>query len=376
VIAISYRREDSLPIAGRLYDRLRAEFGKTEVFMDFDSIPYGMDFRTHIKQTLARADVVVAVIGPSWAGPPSGSTRRIDDPSDFVRLEIAAALERGIPLIPVLINDTPMPAAEALPKELEALAFRNGLALDSGIDFHHHADRLIAGIRNHLKNTPNPAGTAPKSVPDQLHPPPSSRTVALVVVGIIVTALVCLGIIVMQDRLRPAQKENSPSSVVQIPAPAAPSPTAPASVARITLPPAASPNSPDIPFPSDEERVRQLIRDYYSAFCRHDLEAVVENFADIVDYQGEGLRSRQHIRAEAEAYLRRWDRIAFTVGDISVSRRADGDLAASFGFPYTVGSQSSPPITGRSVNQWVLRKDSQGHLRIVFQRETIQKPGR
>ena len=80
MIAISYRREDSLPIAGRLYDRLLAEFGKTDVFMDFDSIPYGMDFRTHIKKTLERADVVLAVIGPSWAGPQSNSTRRIDDP--------------------------------------------------------------------------------------------------------------------------------------------------------------------------------------------------------------------------------------------------------------------------------------------------------
>jgi hypothetical protein len=61
--------------------------------MDFDSIPYGMNFRKHIKQTLARADVVVAVIGPSWAGPQSNSKRRIDDPKDFVRLEIAVTLE-------------------------------------------------------------------------------------------------------------------------------------------------------------------------------------------------------------------------------------------------------------------------------------------
>ncbi len=146
MIAISYRRQDSSPVAGRLYDRLQAEFGKGSVFMDFDSIPYGVDFREHIKQTLQRAKVVVAIIGPEWCGGKELSNRRIDDPTDFVRLEVASALENGIPIIPVLVNNTPMPEARNLPPELEGLAFRNGLALDTGIDFHHHADRLIAGI--------------------------------------------------------------------------------------------------------------------------------------------------------------------------------------------------------------------------------------
>lgn len=146
MIAISYRRQDSSPVAGRLYDRLQAEFGKGSVFMDFDSIPYGADFREHIKQTLQRAKVIVAIIGPAWLGEGGKSGRRIDDPTDFVRLEVASALESGIPIIPVLINNTPMPDAKSLPAELEGLAFRNGLALDTGIDFHHHADRLIAGI--------------------------------------------------------------------------------------------------------------------------------------------------------------------------------------------------------------------------------------
>src|ERR1051326_5405130 len=132
MIAISYRRQDSSPVAGRLYDRLQAEFGKGSVFMDFDSIPYGVDFREHIKQTLQRAKVVVAIIGPEWAGTAKDLTnRRIDDPTDFVRLEVASALENGIPIIPVLVNNTPMPEAKNLPPELEGLAFRNGLALDT-----------------------------------------------------------------------------------------------------------------------------------------------------------------------------------------------------------------------------------------------------
>ncbi|MFZ1218742.1 MAG: toll/interleukin-1 receptor domain-containing protein, partial [Chthoniobacterales bacterium] len=163
----------SSPVAGRLYDRLQAEFGKGSVFMDFDSIPYGVDFREHIKQTLQRAKVVVAIIGPEWCGGREPANRRIDDPTDFVRLEVASALENGIPIIPVLINNTPMPEAKNLPPELEGLAFRNGLALDTGIDFHHHADRLIAGI--HRVVDP-PAPPAPPPAPAQVVPPPKVET--------------------------------------------------------------------------------------------------------------------------------------------------------------------------------------------------------
>jgi hypothetical protein len=130
--------------------------------MDFDSIPYGVDFREHIKQTLKRAKVVVAIIGADWSGGREATPRRIDDPGDFVRLEIASALESGIPIIPVLVNNVPMPEAKNLPAELEGLTFRNGLALDTGIDFHHHADRLIAGIHKVIDPPlPSPTGTTP-----------------------------------------------------------------------------------------------------------------------------------------------------------------------------------------------------------------------
>ena len=95
--------------------------------MDFDSIPNGVDFRDDIKETLKRAKVVVAIIGADWSGGREAAPRRIDDPADFVRLEIASALENGIPIIPVLVNNTPMPEAKNLPAELEGLAFRNGL---------------------------------------------------------------------------------------------------------------------------------------------------------------------------------------------------------------------------------------------------------
>jgi ketosteroid isomerase-like protein len=385
VIAISYRREDSLPIAGRLYDRLSAEFGKKEVFMDFDSIPYGMDFRKHIKQTLARADVVVAVIGPSWAGPQSNSKRRIDDPKDFVRLEIAVTLERGIPLIPVLVDDTQMPAADALPMEIEALAFRNAIELDTGIDFHHHSDRLIAGIHELLKDVPNFAGAKPEGAPERRH---RTRNLALAGAGIAVILLACFVFGLLHNQSLSIQKENALISTVKMLPASSPTPTAPVSISPVTLPTIPGPSAPlsaalvtppggpspntHVPSSGDEEQVRQLIREYYSAFSRHDTDAVVANFADIVDYQGEGLRDRQHIRAEAEAYSRRWDTLAFTLGDISVSRTPNGDVAATFSFTYTLGTRGSIPVKGLSLNKWVLHKDSQGLLRIIFQRETIQ----
>jgi hypothetical protein len=115
--------------------------------MDFDSIPPGMDFREQIKQMIERSNLVIAIIGPHWLGEQPDASRRIDNPGDFVRLEIAYALEQGIPIIPVLVNNTPMPSQEKLPPEIAGLAFRNAVILDTGIDFHHHADRLIAGIR-------------------------------------------------------------------------------------------------------------------------------------------------------------------------------------------------------------------------------------
>lgn len=187
MIAISYRRQDSSPVAGRLYDRLQAEFGKGTVFMDFDSIPYGVDFREHIKTTLQRAKVVIAIIGPEWCGGRDPSNRRIDDPTDFVRLEVASALENGIPIIPVLVNNTPMPDAKSLPPELEGLAFRNGLALDTGIDFHHHTDRLIAGIHRVVDPPAPPAPPPALPVISQAKAP--GRKLFPIVAGVVLFAV-------------------------------------------------------------------------------------------------------------------------------------------------------------------------------------------
>src|SRR5207253_11264670 len=89
IIMISYRRADSAPITGRIYDRLCARFGADHVFMDIDSIPIGIDYRNHIDDSLKHCDVLLTVIGPRWVGSGNVGERRIDDPSDLVRLEVA-----------------------------------------------------------------------------------------------------------------------------------------------------------------------------------------------------------------------------------------------------------------------------------------------
>ena len=146
IIMISYRRADSAPITGRIYDRLCARFGSDGVFMDIDSIPIGIDYRTHVDDSLRNCDVLLTVIGRRWLGEGKVGERRIDDPTDLVRLEVAQALKRDIRVIPLLVEDCEIPPIDQLPEDLHGLRFRNALRIDSGIDFHHHVDRLCTAI--------------------------------------------------------------------------------------------------------------------------------------------------------------------------------------------------------------------------------------
>jgi hypothetical protein len=102
-IFISYRREDSAPYAGRLYDRLCAHFGADQVFMDVDDIPPGADFAAHIDAKVGSCDAMVVVIGKGWLTARNADGQlRLSDPSDFVGLEVSLALQRSVLVIPVL----------------------------------------------------------------------------------------------------------------------------------------------------------------------------------------------------------------------------------------------------------------------------------
>ena len=144
-LTISYRRDDSGVITGRIFDRLAAHFGRDAVFRDIDNIPAGADFRKHINAVLDETDVVLAIIGPKWIGPRSGQNR-LAKGSDPVRVEIEAALRKELPLIPVLVLRAAMPNVELLPETLHSFAYRNALSLDAGQDFDIHMTRLIRSI--------------------------------------------------------------------------------------------------------------------------------------------------------------------------------------------------------------------------------------
>jgi len=129
-IFINYRRGDDPQAAGRLFDRLQDVFKPEQLFLDVDNIAPGLDFVRVLDERVAECDVVLAIIGKSWleARKESG-TRRLDDPDDFVRIEITSALNQGKRVVPVLIGDAQMPRAEDLPEALRPLTRRNAVRL-------------------------------------------------------------------------------------------------------------------------------------------------------------------------------------------------------------------------------------------------------
>jgi hypothetical protein len=150
-VFISYRRDDSADITGRIYDRLIQHFSRDIVFKDVDSIPLGIDFRQHLENALSQCRVLLAIMGDDWMGSERvGGKRRIDDPRDHLRLELEVALGRNIPVIPVLVRKASIPAEDQLPTSLRSLAYRNGIQIRPDPDFHGDMDRLIKGIEPHL----------------------------------------------------------------------------------------------------------------------------------------------------------------------------------------------------------------------------------
>jgi hypothetical protein len=149
-----YRREDSKYQTGRLFEHLAARFANDELFRDLDSMPLGLDFRDVLSKQVARCDVLLAIMGDGWLNAKEETgERRLDNPIDFVRIEIESALRRNIPVIPVLVGRAPIPKAEELPDSLRELAFRHGLAVREDPDFRHDMERLIHGINDVLKTT-------------------------------------------------------------------------------------------------------------------------------------------------------------------------------------------------------------------------------
>jgi hypothetical protein len=152
-IVISYRRSDSQAIAGRIRDRFVAEYGTDSVFMDIDSIDSGRPFIEEIKRRLQGSAILVPIIGPDWLGVGSDGQSRISSETDPVHIELATALDRDIPIIPVLVRHAVMPTREQLPETLRRLPEINAEEVDDGKDFHHHMHRLIRSVNNRVEES-------------------------------------------------------------------------------------------------------------------------------------------------------------------------------------------------------------------------------
>jgi hypothetical protein len=146
-IFISYRHGDSWTSVGRLHDAVAAEFGRENIFFDVDAIPLGMDFREVLKDAIDRTDAMLVLVGPRWLTMPDHEgRRRLDNPHDFVRMEIEQALRTSIPVVPVLLDHASMPTAGELPETLRPLTMLHAapIAPDS---FEPDLQRLLRAIR-------------------------------------------------------------------------------------------------------------------------------------------------------------------------------------------------------------------------------------
>jgi hypothetical protein len=142
-IFLSYRREDAAPYARLLQSELREHIPDARVFMDLDSIEPGLDFAEVIQEAVGSCTVLVALIGRQWATlTDEEGRRRLDNPDDYVRFEVQAALERGVRVIPVLVDGARPLGQQQLPSELQKLARLNALELSYG-RYEYDADRLL-----------------------------------------------------------------------------------------------------------------------------------------------------------------------------------------------------------------------------------------
>jgi len=187
-VFISYRRDDSSGYTGRLFDILTAQFGRENTYMDLDTIEGGDDFTAVIEDKINVSDVLVAVIGNRWLTiTGEDGTRRLDNTHDFVRLEIAKALERGIRVIPVIVGGATMPQADDLPEDLRPLCERQAVEIRDS-HFHSDAQQLIDVLHRHLQDL----GVGPRNV--------KLKRFAPAVLSCIIVILVAAGIFLIQHK--------------------------------------------------------------------------------------------------------------------------------------------------------------------------------
>lgn len=255
-IFISYRRDDTEGESGRLYDDLVRAYGDDSVFMDVAGIQPGLDFRKAIDDNVAGCGVLLAIIGPTWATIAGhDGTRRLDNPDDYVRLEIASALKRGVPVIPVLVHEAHMPALDQLPEDLKDLRYRNSAELTHA-RWNSDVALLVAALKNYV--TPHPAHPEEPvhaSLPVQLPAPqpaaaamPAAKSRLPLFLGIgVLVVLAAVGFAVWSHMNSGSQQAINPVTTPPVTTPAVqttPAMTQPVMPATATATPQPTPSAP------------------------------------------------------------------------------------------------------------------------------------
>ena len=243
-IFISYRREETAYAAGWLYAQLADHYGGGQVFKDVDSIQLGDDFVEVITSAVGSCDVLLALIGDDWLTITDEHGRRLDDPDDFVRLEIQAALTRNVRVIPILVDGARMPRAEELPESLARLVRRQALEL-SPARFDFDTGRLLKVLDRALTEVrAAPAQPSPTpSVPPAGRPRRrrrSTRTLVLAGAGIGVV-LILLIVAILGDSGTTPSTTPSPTGAASPSPSAGAGTTSPSAAASTTSPPANEP---------------------------------------------------------------------------------------------------------------------------------------
>jgi TIR domain len=195
-VFISYRRRETAGHAGRLYDRLAEHFGDERVFMDVRMEP-GVDFVEQIDEAVTHCDALLSLIGAQWLDMRDDKgQRRLDDPNDFARLEVEAALARDVRVIPVLLQDAKMPEPEDLPESLQPLARRHAIEL-SDERWDYDVGRLIDVLDRTIGNgAPAPPPTPPaKPIGARLRDVAAGHPARAFAAGVLLTLVV--GVLVL-----------------------------------------------------------------------------------------------------------------------------------------------------------------------------------
>jgi len=236
-IFISYRREDSPGHAGRIFDRLRSRFGSDVVFMDVAAIEPGVDFVEVLHKAVGSCDALLAVIGPQWLSATHDGKRRLDDPRDFVRIEIAGALQRNVRVLPVLVEGASLPPADSLPADLHALARRQAIDLrDARWD--DDIDRLVEGLEKFLKPAVVEARGQAKRSP--------GRGIAI---GVVAALILVVAALAWRGGFLPGGRSGTPVRPIEDLATA--TPAQPAAAPPPTSAPASSPTPASAAAPPD-----------------------------------------------------------------------------------------------------------------------------